>query len=107
MADVYEWLGGVNPPMDGIFVSDPMDQIMPLGIDKDGNTYFDVNDEPFPIDPSLVTMADPSAQPAPGQTVVMVPEQLAGDYRHKVRLETRKKKMDSIKKLRSGRKVRM
>jgi hypothetical protein len=32
---------------------------------------------------------------------------LAGDYRRKVRLETRKKKMDSIKKLRSGRKVRM
>jgi len=90
MADIYEWLENTNQPMDGIFTDDPMDQVMPLGIDKDGNAYFDmphawdasfeqppVNIEPFPIDPSLYTETGPSAPTTLGRTFVMVPEEFA------------------------------
>ena len=43
MADVYEWLGGVDQSMDEIFADDPTDQIMALDIDEDDNMYFDVS----------------------------------------------------------------
>ena len=42
MVDIYEWLENANQSMDGIFADDPMDQVMPLDIDKDDNAYFDM-----------------------------------------------------------------
>ena len=60
--------------MNELFTDDPMDQIMPLDVDKDGNVYFDmphawdvsfeqppINVESFPIDHSLYTTTGPSA----------------------------------------------
>jgi hypothetical protein len=98
MTDVYEWLKNVHQssyaptssslmappasslePMDGILAEDnPMDQIMPLDIDKDDNMYFDMphawnapfeqsqtNVESIPIDPSRGTVTDPLASTTP------------------------------------------
>lgn len=80
MTHVYEWLEGVNQPMEGILDEyDPMDQIIPLDLDEDDNAYFNmphawnafveqpqVDNEAFPIDPSLTTMTGP---PAPTDSV--------------------------------------
>src|SRR6266496_500454 len=91
MAGIYEWLGDIDQPMDGIFVEDdPMDQITLLNTDQNGNMYFDMPpmwnssmeqhrtyDEYIPIDPSLATMTNPPAPTTLGQTIIMVPEQLA------------------------------
>src|SRR5438552_3126579 len=90
MDGVYKWLEGVDQPMDGIVTDDSMDQITLLDIDQNGNAYFDmpqawntslrqpqVNDEFFPIDPSLYTTTGPSAPTTLGRTVVTVPEEFA------------------------------
>ena len=66
MAGIYEWLEGVDQPMDGVITDDPMDQITLLDLDQDGNMYFDMPhawnpsieqrqtyDEHAAIDPSL------------------------------------------------------
>jgi hypothetical protein len=68
--------------------TEPMDQIVPLDVDKGDNMHFDVpyawnapldqvGVESIQIDPSLRTMTDPLASTAPGQSVITVPEQLA------------------------------
>ena len=90
MTDIYEWLENANQPMNELFIDDPMNQIMPLDIDKDGNVYFDmphawnvsfeqspINVEPFPIDPSLYTTTNPSASTTFGRIIVMVLEEFA------------------------------
>jgi hypothetical protein len=102
MTNIDEWLENVKSPrtapsapflqpMDGILVEEnPMDQVTPLNIDQNGDTYFDMrpaweyplyqsqaDDEPFPIDPSLCIMADLPAPTTSGRTVVTVPEEFA------------------------------
>ena len=84
MANIYEWLEDVDPPlrmppnsslepMDGILFAGPStDSITPLDIDVAGNMYPDA-----PIDPSLYSTANPLPFTTSGQSVVMVPEQLA------------------------------
>jgi hypothetical protein len=89
MADISEWLENTNQPMDEIFIGDPMDQVMPLNIDKDGNSYFDmphawnipfrqspIDAEPLPIDLSFYTTTDHTAPTTSGQTIVTVSEHL-------------------------------
>ena len=87
MTDIYEWLEDLNQPlraslkpMNGDhFAGVPMDEIMPLDLDEDGNTYFDTSyaRESSQIDPSLYTATDPAAWTTSGQTIVTVPEHLA------------------------------
>jgi len=87
MTDIYEWLEDVNQPlraslkpMNGDhFAGVPIDEIMPLDLDEDGNTYFDTSyaRESSQIDPSLYTATDPAAWTTSGQTIVTVPEHLA------------------------------
>jgi len=51
MTDIYEWLEDVNQPLraslkpmnEDHFAGVPMDEIMPLDLDKDGNMYFDTS----------------------------------------------------------------
>ena len=86
MTDIYEWLEDVNQPlraslkpMNGDhFAGVPMDEIMPLDLDEDGNTYFDTSyaRESSQIDPSLYTATDSAARTS-GQTIVTVPKHLA------------------------------
>ena len=81
MADIYEWLenmdrtlGAPSEPVDGdLFAGVPMDEIMPLDLDKNGNRYFEYP----PIVPSLYTMTGPSAPATLGQSIVTVPEEFA------------------------------
>ena len=80
MADIYEWLGGLNQtlgaqsePRDGdLFTGISMDEIIPFDLDEDDNMYFEYP----PIDPSLYTI-DPSVPATLGQSIVTVPEEFA------------------------------
>ena len=90
MIDIYEWLENANQPMNEFFINDPMNQIIPLDVDKDDNVYFDmphawdvpfeqssINIEPFPIDFSLYTTTDPSASTTFDRIIVTIPEEFA------------------------------
>jgi hypothetical protein len=108
MANIYEWLEDVElpyyastsssfreppaprlEPMDGVFFAeDPMDPIVPLNIDENGNMYFDMppernapqtQDDSIPIDPALLARTHPPA-PAPttsGETVIEIASRLS------------------------------
>lgn len=75
--------------MNEIFIDNPMNQILSLDIDEDDNVYFDIsqtwntsleqsqiNNEPFPIDPSLVTMTNLPTSSIPDQIIVIILEHL-------------------------------
>jgi hypothetical protein len=89
MPNVYDWLddmdqthGAPPEPMDGNhFAGIPAEEITPLDLDEDGNMYFEysqADDESLPIDPSLYMATDHTAPTTSRQTIVMVPEHLAG-----------------------------
>jgi len=88
-------MGPVSPVMsiNGKHFGDvPTDQITPLNIDEEGNTYFDfphalpqdappgqpwADDGSMLIDPTLVSLMEPPTAPTSDQTVVTVPRHLA------------------------------
>jgi hypothetical protein len=89
MPNVYDWLdntdqthGAPPEPMDeNHFAGIPAEEITPLDLDEDGNMYFEysqADDESLPIDPSLYMATDHTAPTTSRQTIVMVPEHLAG-----------------------------